>query len=700
MELQNLRNIGISAHIDSGKTTLSERILFYAGRIHRIQEVKGEGGATMDYMDLERERGITITSAATTVHWEDAAGTDYPINLIDTPGHVDFTVEVERSLRVLDGAILVLCAVGGVQSQSMTVDRQMKRYHVPRLAFINKMDRTGANPLRVVQQVREKLDCDAILMQLPIGKEDNFKGVVDLITMKAVYFDGNNGEKVRHEEIPADMQEEAKKFRHQMLESLSMYSDELMELLLGETDVPEELIHAVVKDAVQNQDATAVFMGSAYKNKGVQPLLDAVVRYLPSPLAHKVSAKKWDNPEEKIALEADPAKPFIGMAFKLVDDPYGQLTFMRIYQGTVKKGDQMVNQRTSQRQRFSRIVRMHADKREEVDVASAGDIVACIGLDAASGDTYAADPKFAVLESMFIAEPVIKMAVIATNREGSDRLAKALQRFSREDPTFRVSTDEETSETIIAGMGELHLEIYVERIRREYKVEVEVGAPKVSYREAPTQVAEFNFKHKKQSGGSGQFAHIVGKLEPMPEESEENFEFVNEVIQGRIPKEYIPSVEKGFRASLPKGPIAGFPIVGIKATLTDGSYHDVDSSDMAFQICGQNCFRETFMQTKPVLLEPVMKVEIEVPTNYQGPVAGELTSRRGMIMSSEVTGNTAVIEGEVPLAETFGYSTDLRSMTQGQGTFSMEFAKYRRVPASIQVEIIAEKKKQQLVGAK
>jgi elongation factor G len=701
MDLQYLRNIGISAHIDSGKTTLSERILFYAGRIHRMQEVKGgQGeGATMDYMDLERERGITITSAATTVNWDDAQGIDHQINLIDTPGHVDFTVEVERSLRVLDGAILVLCAVGGVQSQSMTVDRQMKRYHVPRLAFINKMDRIGANPLRVVQQVKEKLECDAILMQLPIGKEDDFSGIIDLITMQAVYFDGTNGEKVRREAIPADLLEDAKKHRHLMLEGLSMYSDELMEKLLAEQEVPEELIHATVKDAVQNQDATAVFMGSAYKNKGVQPLLDAIVRYLPSPLAHKIKARNWENPEEKIELQADATKPFVGMAFKLVDDPYGQLTFMRIYQGTVKKGDQMVNQRTSQRQRFSRIVRMHADKREEMDSASAGDIVAVIGIDAASGDTYATEHKYCTLESMFIAEPVIKMAISVPNREASDKLAKALQRFSREDPTFRVTTDEETGDTLIAGMGELHLDIYVERIRREYKVQVEVGAPKVSYREAPMQLAPFNYKHKKQTGGSGQYAHIVGKLEPLPEDAPETFEFENEVIQGRIPKEYIPSVEKGFRASLQKGPIAGFPIVGVKATLEDGSYHEVDSSDMAFQICGQNCFRETFMQTKPVLLEPVMKVEIEVPTTFQGPVVGNLTSRRGMILSSEVHGNTAVIEGEVPLAETFGYSTDLRSMTQGQGTFTMEFSKYRRVPTSIQQEIIEEKKKQ-LVGAK
>ncbi len=695
MDLAKLRNIGISAHIDSGKTTLSERILYYAGRIHRMQEVKGEGGATMDYMDLERERGITITSAATTVEWEDCS-----INLIDTPGHVDFTVEVERSLRVLDGAILVLCAVGGVQSQSLTVDRQMKRYHVPRLAFINKMDRTGSNPQRVVAQVREKMDCDAILMQWPIGKEENFEGVIDLVTMKAIYFDGNNGEKVREEAIPAELLAEAKQARHHMLESLAMYSDELMERLLSEEDVPEELIHAVIKNAVQSQDATPVYMGSAYKNKGVQPLLDAIVRYLPSPLERKIKAKSYSNPDEQFPLEPDPAKTLVAMAFKIVDDPYGQLTFMRLYQGKIEKGQMYFNQRTGQKQRFSRIVKMHADKREEIDDAEAGDIVAVMGVDSASGDTYAGEPKYCTLENMFVPEPVIKMAINPANRDGADRLSKALARFMREDPTFRVAGDEETGETVIAGMGELHLEIYVERIRREYKVEVEVGAPKVSYREAPTAKATYNFKHKKQTGGSGQFAHIVGWLEPLPDDSEEeNFEFESVVVQGRIPKEYIPSVEKGFRQSLEKGPIAGYPIVGVKGVLEDGSYHEVDSSDMAFQICARNCFRETFLQAKPVLLEPIMKVEIEVPATYQGAVAGELTSRRGMIMATEMQGNIAVIEGEVPLAETFGYSTDLRSMTQGQGTFTMEFAKYRRVPLSIQQEIIAEKKKQ-LVGAK
>jgi elongation factor G len=679
MDLSKLRNMGISAHIDSGKTTLSERILYYAGRIHRIQEVKGGGdGATMDYMDLERERGITITSAATSVKWGDC-----DINLIDTPGHVDFTVEVERSLRVLDGAILVLCAVGGVQSQSMTVDRQMKRYKVPRLAFINKMDRTGANFERVVKQLREKLGCDAVPMQIPIGKEDKLQGVIDLVAMKAILFDGDNGEHVRVEPIPADLQEAAKTARHAMLESLAMYSDSLMEKLLSEEAVSEDEIHAVVKQAVQNQSITPVFCGSAYKNKGVQPLLDAVVRYLPNPVERKVVAKKWDKPDEAFGLEPDPKKPLVAMAFKIVDDPYGQLTFMRLYQGSINKGEAYINQRTGQKQRFSRIVRMHADKREEIDSAEAGDIVAVMGVDAASGDTYSAEQKYCTLENMFVPEPVIKMAITPVNRDGLDKLSKALQRFTREDPTFRMSTDEETGETLIAGMGELHLDIYVERIKREFKVEVEVGAPKVSYREAPTKGTPYDYKHKKQTGGSGQYAHIIGHLEPLPEESTENFIFEDAVVGGRVPREYIPSVEKGFRAVLDKGPIAGFPIVGVKATLEDGSYHDVDSSDMAFQI-----------------LEPIMKMEVEVPADFQGPVTGELNKRRGLIISTETVGNTSTIVAEVPLAETFGYSTDLRSMTQGQGVFTMEFSKYRPTPGNIQKEIIETKKKQDLVAAK
>jgi len=703
MELSNFRNIGISAHIDSGKTTLSERILFYAGRIHRINEVKGDGdGATMDYMDLERERGITITSAATTVTWknEELGIEPHKINLIDTPGHVDFTVEVERSLRVLDGAVLVLCSVGGVQSQSMTVDRQMKRYRVPRLAFINKMDRTGANHLRVVQQLKDKLDCNAVLMQVPIGKEDKFEGVIDLFRRKAMYFDGDKGEKVREEEVPESQKAEVEETRQHTLEALAMFSDEMMELLLAEEEVPLEMIYKVIRSATHAQELTPVYMGSAFKNKGVQPLLDAVVRILPSPLDREMKAKKWDNPEETLTLQPDPKKPFVGMAFKIVEDPYGQLTFMRCYQGTITKGETYVNQRTTKKERFSRIVRMHADKREEADSAGPGDIIAIMGIDCASGDTYAAEQKYCSLENMFIPEPVIKMSIAPANRDGGDKLTKALQRFMKEDPTFRVNTDEETSETLIAGMGELHLDIYVERIRREYKVDVIVGAPKVSYREAPTQNVSFDHKRKKQTGGSGQYGHIKGKLEVLPEDAVENFEFVDDVVQGRIPREYIPSVEKGFRACMNKGPVAGFPLVGLRVILEDGSYHDVDSSDMAFQLTAQECFREYFMKMKPVLLEPIMKFEVEVPSAFQGTVVGNLTSRRGMVIGNELNGTSAIIEAEVPLAETFGYSTDLRSMTQGQGTFSMEFSKYRRVPASIQEEVVAAKKKADLVGAK
>ncbi len=621
------------------------------------------------------------------------------INLIDTPGHVDFTVEVERSLRVLDGAILVLCSVGGVQSQSLTVDRQMKRYHVPRLAFINKMDRTGANHVRVIEQVREKMGCDAVLMQWPIGKEENFEGMIDLITMKAYYFDGNNGEKIREEAIPAELLADATTARQQMLEGLSMYSDELMELLLSEESVSEDLIHTIVRDAVQTQDLTPVYMGTAYRNKGVQLLLDAITRYLPSPLVRPIKAKNWEHADQEFKLEPDPAKPFVGMAFKIVEDPFGQLTFMRIYQGTIKKGETFFNQRTGQKQRFSRIVKMHADKREEIDSAGAGDIVAVMGIDCASGDTYASENKYCTLESMFVPEPVIKMAINPASRDGADKLGKALARFRKEDPTFRVATDEETSETVIAGMGELHLDIYVERIRREYGIEVEVGTRRSATASRPPRRPNTISSTRSRPAVRDSMPTSSASWSVCPRTAPEVFEFEDLVVGGRIPREYIPSVEKGFRDSLMKGPVAEFPIVGVKAILEDGSYHDVDSSDMAFQTCARNCFRETFLKTKPVLLEPIMKVEIEVPAQFQGPVVGELTSRRGLIVSTEVNGNVATIEGEVPLAETFGYSTDLRSMTQGQGTFTMEFSKYRRVPAAIQEEIVAEKKKQ-LVGAK
>ncbi len=694
MSLEKLRNIGISAHIDSGKTTLSERVLFYTGRIHKIEEVRGDGdGATMDHMELEKERGITITSAATSVMWK-----DHPINLIDTPGHVDFTVEVERSLRVLDGAVLVLCAVGGVQSQSITVDRQMKRYQIPRLAFINKMDRTGANPHRVVEQLREKLGAEAFLMQIPIGAEENFRGVVDLRTMKAIYFEGARGEEVVEKEIPEDLQDEAEAARAHMLESLSMYSDEMMELLLSEEPIPDALLEKVTRDAVLG-GATPVYMGTAYKDKGVQPLLNAVIKYLPSPLDREIRGRDPKDEAKKIELLPDPEKPFVGMAFKIVDDPFGQLTFMRIYQGKIEKGGTYVNQRSGRKERFSRIVRMHSNKREEIESASAGDIIAVMGIDCASGDTYAPERDYCTLESMFVPEPVIKMAVNPVSRADSDKMSKALQRFRKEDPTFRVFTDEETNEILISGMGELHLEVYVERMRREYKVDVEVGAPKVSYREAPTVEVPFNHKFKKQTGGSGQYAHIVGLLTPIESDSEDSFEFEDKVVGGRIPKQYIPAVEKGFRDSLSKGPIAEYPVVGTRIQLDDGSYHDVDSSEKSFYTCAQECFREHFRKASPVLLEPIMNVEIECPESFQGSVVGDVISRRGLITSTDAQGDNSVIQCELPLAETFGYATDLRSMTQGQGTFTMELLKYSRTPSHVQEKII-EEKKQQLVGAK
>lgn len=689
-DLKNCRNIGISAHIDSGKTTLSERILFYTGRTHKLGEVH-EGGATMDHMELEQERGITITSAATQVKWHENT-----INLIDTPGHVDFTVEVERSLRVLDGAVLVLCSVGGVQAQSLTIDRQMKRYGVPRLAFINKMDRTGANPRRVVQQLHDKLDCDAVMMQIPIGAEQNFEGVVDLITGKAIYFDGSQGENLRYEEVPESLKEEYEQSRKDMLESLSMYSDELMEMLLEEQEISEEVIHRVVKNATLARQMTPVFMGSAYKNKGVQPLLDAIARYLPSPVEREARAFRTDpdtGEEEKFELAPDSSKPLVAMAFKIVEDPYGTLTFMRIYQGKIVKGESYYNQRTGKKERISRVFRMHADQREELDEAYAGDIVAVIGIDCSSGETFCEEPNYCTLESIFVPEPVIQVAIKPVETRDADKMGKALYRFRKEDPTLTVKTDPESGETLIAGMGELHLDVYVERIRREYKVEVETSAPKVNYREAPTESIEFDTKHKKQSGGSGQFAHIRGIMSPIPEDdtSGEQFIFEEQITGGVIPSNYLPAIEKGYRASLEKGPVAGYPVVNLKILVNDGSYHAVDSSDLAFRICAQTSLRENFPRTKPAILEPIMKIDIECPENFQGNVVGDLSSRRGMITSTETSGSSCHLIGEVPLAETFGYSSILRGMTQGQGVFSMEFLKYKRVPTSIQEEIIREK---------
>ncbi|MEO6808163.1 MAG: elongation factor G [Isosphaeraceae bacterium] len=681
-DLRNVRNIGISAHIDSGKTTLTERILYYSGKIHSVKEVRGEG-ATMDSMELEKERGITISSAATTVSWRDKK-----VNIIDTPGHVDFTVEVERSLRVLDGAVLVLCAVAGVQSQSITVDRQMKRYAIPRLAFINKMDRTGANPNNVVAQLESKLGLTAIPLQLPIGSEMNFEGVIDLITREAVYFEGAKGDEVRRAPIPAELNEAAERARQGMLEALSMVSDEIMELLLEEQEVPLPLIHLTIRDATIAHQICPVLVGSAYKNKGVQCLLDAVSAYLPSPLDREVIVKDINNGMAELPLAPDPDAGMVAMAFKLVEEPFGQITFMRIYQGTIKKGQFYYNSRQRKRGRISRILRVHSDVKEDIDSAGAGDIIAVMGIEPATGDTYCEEGTNVSLESIYAAEPVIDLAISPNKRADQDKLGKALNRFMREDPTFRVHQDKETSETIISGMGEFHLEIYVERIKREYKVDYTVGMPKVSYREAPTKLTTFNYKHRKQTGGSGQYAHIVGFMEPLPEDSPESFIFVNKVTGGRIPVEYIPSVEKGFKDSLHKGPVAGYEVLGVKMTLEDGSYHDVDSSDMAFQICARDCFRETFRKADPVLLEPIMRVEVETPTEFQGPVTGQVSSKRGVILGTEAREGFAVITADVPLSEMFGYSNDLRSMTQGKGSFSMEFLKYQRLPSRMQEEVV------------
>ncbi|MCH7988287.1 MAG: elongation factor G [Planctomycetes bacterium] len=698
--LKQHRNIGISAHIDSGKTTLTERILFYSGRIHRVQEVKGgDGGATMDFMELERERGITITAATTCVDWA-----DHSINVIDTPGHVDFTVEVERSLRVLDGAVLVLCAVGGVQSQSLTVDRQMKRYHTPRIAFINKMDRTGADPEKVIQQIQEKLNVTPLPLQISIGREAAFEGVIDLLTMQAVYFDGKQGEIVRREDIPDEYREAAETARNEMLETLSLFSDELMMALLEEADFPEAEIRKIIREATLSQEITPVMMGTAFRNKGVQELLDGVVHYLPSPLDREVIASDLslskpsdddgDSPSESnsVTLSNSHSDPLVAMAFKTVIESFGQLTYFRIYQGKMTKGESFTNTRTGRDVRFGRLVRMHADEREDLESASAGDIVAVVGVDCATGDTFCGKGVNYALETIFVPDPVIRLSIEPLKRDGADRLGKALERFRREDPTFHVESDQETGQTIIAGMGQLHLEVYIERIRREYNCECLVGEPRVAYRERPTKEVAFNYRHKKQTGGAGQFAHVVGRMIPLPDDAEETYEFVNEIRQGRIPTQYIPAVNAGFKRALVKGPLCECEVVGVQMILEDGSYHEVDSSEKAFNVAAFHCMRDVLKRAKVALQEPIMKLEVEVPEEYQGPVSGHLSSKRGFITSSEVRQATSVILAEVPLANMFDYANELRSMTQGKGSFSMEFAKFKQVPTNLQDEVIARRK--------
>ena len=709
--LPKTRNIGISAHIDSGKTTLSERILFYCDKIHKIEEVKGGGsGATMDHMELEREKGITITSAATTVEWEgvDRKGITYAegdgksikVNLIDTPGHVDFTVEVERSLRVLDGAILVICSVAGVQSQSITVDRQMKRYRVPRLAFLNKMDRMGANPYNGVKALREKLNHNAVLMQIPIGAEENFKGIIDLIVMKAYWFDGENGENVREEAIPAELLDQSQKARDEMLDVISAFDDQMMEDILEGKEITEETIHRTVRKGVNLLKFTPVFLGSAFKNKGVQLLLNAVARYLPSPVSSEKPKAIDSKINAKIDLEPDMDKPLVCMAFKITDEQFGQLTYTRIYQGTLNKGDTLYNTRTKKRVRVGRIVRMNSNDRVNIDSASAGDIIAMIGVDCASGDTFVAEDQnveHLSCEGMHVPIPVIELSIKARDKEMQTRMSKGLQRFIKEDPTFHLFTDEESGETRISGMGELHLEIYVERLKREYKAEVDVGAPQVNYRETIRGEAKFEYTHKKQSGGSGQFGKVAGKIKFLADDRKERedqvFRMVNEVKGGSIPNEFIPSCEKGFMDVMNKGPLAAFPVINVEAYLQDGQSHDVDSSDLAFRIAARMAMRQAIKDAQPVLLEPIMKVEVETPQDFQGFVIGDLSSRRGVILGSESTDSgDAIINAHVPLSEMFGYATVLRSGTAGKAGYSMEFAKYEACPLFVQEKVMAERK--------
>ncbi len=696
-DIQYHRNIGISAHIDSGKTTLTERILYFTKRIHAIHEVRGKDGvgATMDSMELERERGITIQSAATFANWTHSiTGEKDTINIIDTPGHVDFTIEVERSLRVLDGAILVLTGVEGVQSQSITVDRQMKRYHVPRIVFVNKCDRSGANPLRVAVMLKEKLNHKPIVMQIPIGLEDQLKGVVDLVEMKAYYFEGANGDDVRVTDIPEELKDQAQEYREKLVDCCADYNDQIMELAMegkyGVDEIDKDLIKKTIREQTITLELTPVFMGSAHKNIGVQKLLDGVIDYLPNPTEVENKALDIDNNEQEVVLKSEDNAPLVCYAFKLVNDRYGQLTYIRVYQGTIKKGDSIVNMATGKKVGVGRLVRMHADEMVDITEAGAGDIVALFGIDCASGTTFTDGKNKFNMTSMHVPNPVIELVIEAKNRDELDNMSKALNRFTKEDPTFQVEVDKESGQTIIKGMGELHLDVYIERMRREYHVDVQTGAPQVAYRETITRPAKFEYTHKKQTGGSGQFAKVVGEMRPMEVEgdAENTYKFVNSVVGGRIPKEYIPSCDKGFQSCMEAGSLIGFPVVGIEMEVTDGAYHEVDSSDMAFQICARMAFRQAFEKAGAQILEPIMKVEITTPTEFQGNVVGNISQRRGNIVGTTEERGETTIEAEVPLSEMFGYATDLRSMTQGKAEFTMEFKKYAPVPRNIQDELI------------
>jgi elongation factor G len=672
ISLEKVRNIGISAHIDSGKTTLSERILFYTGK--------------MDSMDLEREKGITIQSAATYCEWD-----GHVINLIDTPGHVDFTIEVERALRVLDGAVLVLCGTSGVQSQSYTVDRQMRRYNVPRLAFINKLDRAGADPARVTAQLKDKLRHNTITMQLPIGEEADFEGIIDLIKMKAYYFDGDNGEDIREEEIPAARLEESKTARHDLIASVADHDEAIADKFLAEAEVGVEELQAAIRRVTIALKMTPVFIGSAYKNKGVQLLLDGVNLYLPNPMEVQNIALDQNNKEEKVILISEPKKPFVGLAFKLEDGRYGQLTYMRIYQGTLTKGDFIVNNSANgKRVKVPRLVRMHSSEMNDIETTSAGDITALFGVECASGDTFTSESINYTMTSMHVPDAVISLAVAPKDKANATNFSKALNRFTKEDPTFRVRRDEESAQTIISGMGELHLEIYIERMKREYACEVIAGKPQVAYREAIGQRADFNYTHRKQTGGSGQYGKVMGYIEPLPAEHPTGYEFEDDIVGGAIPREFIAACDKGFREATKKGPLIGFPIVGVKCVVNDGASHAVDSSEIAFRTAALMGFREAYAQAKPTILEPIMRVEVQFPEEFQGAVMGQLNQRRGTIISSEKQEGFVQAMAEVPLNDMFGYSTDLRSATQGKGEFTMEFQKYAEVPKQQREVMITE----------
>lgn len=685
-DLSHIRNIGISAHIDSGKTTLTERILYYTGRIKEIHEVRGKDGvgAKMDHMELEREKGITIQSAATYCRWKDKQ-----VNIIDTPGHVDFTIEVERSLRVLDGAVLVLCGVGGVQSQSITVDRQMKRYNVPRLIFINKLDRVGADPWRVLEQAREKLKLNAAAVQIPLGLEDYHKGVVDIVDRRAYLFEGDRGQNVVEKEVPTEAMEEMEKQRAVLVERVSEVDDDLAELFLSEQPITSEDLRAAIRRATCRLQFQPVFMGSAFKNKGVQCLLDGVNAYLPCPTDVQNLALDLSKGEEPFPLTCSPQGPFVGLAFKLEEGKYGQLTYMRIYSGTVHRSDSLVNMSNNKKVRVPRLVRIHSNELEDITQASAGDIVAVFGVECASGDTFTDGTISCAMTSIRVPDPVMSMAVIPKSSDHLQAFNRALARFQKEDPTFRVSHNGETGEIIISGMGELHLEIYVERMRREYKVDCDIGRPKVNYREAIFTRSEFNYTHKKQSGGAGQFGKVVGYIEPLEEGNANKLEFVNNILGNNIPPEFIPACEKGFREACNSGGLIGAPVEGIRVVLTDGASHSVDSNEMAFRLASVNGFRQAFHNANPTIMEPVMKVEVTIPTEFQGTIMGDLNRRKGVIMDSTQQGEDTVILANVPLNNMFGYSTSLRSNTQGKGEFTMEYSHHDAVPRDVHEQLTA-----------